>query len=191
MSADNYWLIRKDKFGLFVPVMGFESNNENPIIRSQDKRYTSFELAVNSIKDEWTEYGIRVHDECWSESIPKYVLTEHGHFPGCSYNYVDLLAPEDLKCSCEVLKETWDTFVEPVHVFVATTDEGYNLPKDGWEHLRMEPTTDPISDKDWVRHAYNRGSNKHMTESDHFRHLRGLEEVERTARLREQFLLEQ
>jgi hypothetical protein len=206
MSADNFYLIRKDKFGFFVPVMGFASNEETPTIRLNHPRYETIEEAIASVENEYAEYGLSVHPECYQDGEPVLARNEAGtHYTACYMTLPDdYFAPDDpdYVCSCDELKRAWETKVTPVTVtqdhvqFVGTGV--YELPPgirfdfyaDGGMDLKKD--TDPVTDPDWIRHAYNRGyaAVKHDV-SDHQRHISGLAEIEACARLREQFFVKQ
>ena len=65
MSADNYYIIRKDqKTGQFVPVMGFASDDYEAVIRDNDKRYDTIGEALDYADRQYAEYGVQIHDEC-------------------------------------------------------------------------------------------------------------------------------
>lgn len=69
MSADNFYIIRKHPEGGFTPVHGFASDDELPAVNPErNKPFPSIDEAIESVVDEYTEYGIRVHPECKSLS---------------------------------------------------------------------------------------------------------------------------
>lgn len=64
MSADNGYIIRKHPEGGFAAVMFFASDDGYPLVRPE--RHLSFPsvaAAIESVEDDWTEYGIRLHSE--------------------------------------------------------------------------------------------------------------------------------
>ena len=73
MSADNYYIVRKHPNGGYAAVMGFASDvdgNDDPIIpeaRKQDEQFTTVAEALNYAINEYSEYGVSVHDECDSD----------------------------------------------------------------------------------------------------------------------------
>jgi len=58
MSADNYWIIRRDG-PQFAVSMGFESDDGPGPIKPHDPRFDTIEAARNFAADLWTEYGVR------------------------------------------------------------------------------------------------------------------------------------
>lgn len=65
MSADNFYIIRKHPAGGFTPVHGFASDEETPKVNPERNRpFPSIDEAIESVIDDYTEYGIRVHQEC-------------------------------------------------------------------------------------------------------------------------------
>lgn len=69
MSADNYYLIRRLPNGKFVPVMGFASVDETPKVRMMDDyHFDSLEDAIEWASEQYSEYGVSVHPECWEKS---------------------------------------------------------------------------------------------------------------------------
>lgn len=66
MSADNYYVIRKHPDGGFAALMGFASDDREPVIDT-DRTYKTFETvgqAVMWASDEYSEYGVSIHPEC-------------------------------------------------------------------------------------------------------------------------------
>lgn len=114
MSADNFWMIRKDKFGNFAPLMGFASDEEDPIIQLRHPRFASMEDAMFAIKDEWTEYGTSVHPECWVDEEPTPGKRE-GHYLSCPLSIPKHLwyPDEDFTCRCDEWLAEWNTRVDP------------------------------------------------------------------------------
>lgn len=68
MSADNYYLVRKHPLGGFTAVMGFDSYDEDPIAHESDRQFDTVELAQLYGYLEYSEYGVRIHPECY-ESV--------------------------------------------------------------------------------------------------------------------------
>lgn len=102
MSADNYYIIRKDRQGYFVPLMGFASSNGAPLIRAKDPRFKDFHSAIEFAATDYTEYGITVHDECYSEESPShYRRLTTGHYATCpaQEKYGD--------CICDDFESEW------------------------------------------------------------------------------------
>ncbi|WP_159599237.1 hypothetical protein [Agromyces humi] len=64
MSADNYWLIRRTQNG-FVPVMGFASDDWKPQPRSDAPVFATPDEALDSVIDEYAEYGHSIDPECY------------------------------------------------------------------------------------------------------------------------------
>lgn len=60
MSADNYFVIRKDDTGRFAATMGFASDHGVPPIDDTDPRFDSLAEALTYANAEYTEYGVRV-----------------------------------------------------------------------------------------------------------------------------------
>jgi hypothetical protein len=107
MSADNYYMIRKDRQGFFVPVMGFASNDGPPHVQANSPRFHELFAAMEFAAQDYTEYGIRVHDECYSDDLP--VLSKRlttGHYANCLAQYSD--ESQHFECSCETIKKEWE-----------------------------------------------------------------------------------
>ena len=70
MSADNYYLIRRHPAGGFVAIMGFMSDEEVPEVNPQrdTDRFTTLPAAIKANLNRETEYGMRVHPECYESS---------------------------------------------------------------------------------------------------------------------------
>lgn len=83
MSSDNFYLIRKDRQGYFVPVMGFASDEVTPIITSKHARFKELLGALEFAESNYTEYGITIHEECYSEETPVFEKPKEGHFVRC------------------------------------------------------------------------------------------------------------
>lgn len=64
MSADNYFLIRVHPNGGFAAVMGFASDENVPEARPDHEQYSTIEAALFAADDEYSEYGVSVHEEC-------------------------------------------------------------------------------------------------------------------------------
>jgi len=113
MSADNYYLIRKDNFGLFVPVMGFASDPHAATISLRDPRFTTVDEALAAIENEWSEYGTSVDPECFSSQGSILEKRENGHYVDCvqSDPENEEYYPEEFLCSCSQLLADWNTFI--------------------------------------------------------------------------------
>jgi hypothetical protein len=111
MSADNYWMIRKDIHNFFVPLMGFASEEENPIVSSKNPRFNTIKEAVASVIHEDCEYGIVIHNECFSDEPVELIANESGHYKGCQrdWNFLNKKA----ECSCLEISKDWAVRVEP------------------------------------------------------------------------------
>jgi hypothetical protein len=107
MSADNYYVIRKDRQGYFVPIMGFASSNGAPLVRATDPRFKEFHAAIEYAALEYTEYGINVDDECYSDATPVHFrrLTT-GHYATCPAQ--DNYPGEKSDCICEAFESEWE-----------------------------------------------------------------------------------
>lgn len=66
MSADNYYLIREHPAGGYAVVMGFASDDYEPFLdpRRIYESYPTLEAAIAFGQSQYSEYGVRVHDEC-------------------------------------------------------------------------------------------------------------------------------
>jgi hypothetical protein len=104
MSADNYYVIRKDRQGFFVPIMGFASSNGAPLVRATDPRFKDFHAAIEYAALEYTEYGINVDNECYSDEVPVHFkrLTT-GHYATCPAQ-----KGEKADCICEAFETEWE-----------------------------------------------------------------------------------
>lgn len=109
MSADNFYIIRKDPHGLFVPVMGFASNEDLPAIGSRHSRFTTIAAAITYAEADYSEYGTSVHEECLTE-LPSELEERNGHVNGCSLFYGET---NPKKCACETIINDWYIKVEP------------------------------------------------------------------------------
>lgn len=118
MSADNYYIIRKDVHGLFVPVMGFASADEDgyvPRIESRDARFTTLNEAIDYASNDYSEYGVSVHPECDSDEVPVLEQTNSGHYFDCPEGdqYWELYNEGPAVCLCEDILADWSLKVEP------------------------------------------------------------------------------
>ncbi|MFE6967027.1 hypothetical protein ACFVAJ_18085 [Agromyces sp. NPDC057679] len=66
MSADNFWLVRRVPTG-FVVVMGFESDDSKPQPRGHERVFETPEEALDSVIDDYAEYGHQIDPECFLE----------------------------------------------------------------------------------------------------------------------------
>jgi hypothetical protein len=83
MSADNFYLIRVHPDGGFAAVMGFASENDMPEATSNLERFIELEDALVWAADEYTEYGVDIHPECFGgiiDSMPVKSFTEPGQW---------------------------------------------------------------------------------------------------------------
>jgi hypothetical protein len=64
VSSDNYYIIRKHPKGGFAAVMGFASDDTDPVARDSDRRFDSIESAFVYGTHEYSEYGVSLHPEC-------------------------------------------------------------------------------------------------------------------------------
>lgn len=119
MSADNYYVIRKDAYGFFVPVMGFASNDEFgyvPRVESTDRRFLTVGEALDWALGSYSEYGVSVHPECDSNEPSVLELSPAGHFWDCDFSdefYSEYNKTEPV-CSCKEVEADWMVRVEPV-----------------------------------------------------------------------------
>lgn len=107
MSADNYYIIRKDRQGFFVPVMGFRSNNGYPQVRATDPRFEDFHAAIEHASNDYAEYGITVHEECYGDELP--VISRRlatGHYSSCPAQYNTEMQQFD--CECAAIQSEWE-----------------------------------------------------------------------------------
>lgn len=112
MSSDNYYMIRRDRQGFFVPVMGFASAESSPPVRGNCPRFKEFHDAVDYAASEYSEYGIRVHDECYSDELPVLLrLVQTGHYPACDTHSAP--AFYGIQCNCARIKADWDKDYSP------------------------------------------------------------------------------
>lgn len=104
MSADNYYVIRKDRQGYFVPLMGFASNNGAPLVRATDPRFKEFHDAIEYASREYTEYGITVDNECYSDETPVHFRRlSTGHYATCPAQKDD-----QTDCICSAFETEWE-----------------------------------------------------------------------------------
>lgn len=69
MSADNFWLVRRAPAGRFVPLMGFASDDFEPMMLPS-REYETFatpDAALQSVLNDYAEYGHSIHPECFAE----------------------------------------------------------------------------------------------------------------------------
>jgi hypothetical protein len=93
MSADNYYLIRKHPGGKFVSLMGFMSDEDEPQVDPK-RTYTFFSTPEKALEfvstfGAATEYGVRIHPECYGPVEPTV------HEPTVTVNVADLEAALD------------------------------------------------------------------------------------------------
>lgn len=115
MSSDDFYIIRKDAYGFFVPLHAFASDEYIPIISLEDIRFQTLDEAIKyAAQDSWTEYGVQVHEECY-ENFPAILKKEvNGHYYGCTKGYstfMDFLSEEN--CTCDIIYQEWHTKVLP------------------------------------------------------------------------------
>lgn len=68
MSADNFYRIRRHPAGGFTPVHGFASADEEPEVNPNfHQPFPTIDKAIESVIDEYTEYGVSIHPECFDE----------------------------------------------------------------------------------------------------------------------------
>lgn len=119
MSADNYYIVRKDAYGFFVPVMGFASSDESgyvPRVESRDKRFVTVKDALDWAYNKYSEYGVSVHPECYSNEPSELELSPAGHFYDCNLSdefYSEYHKTEPV-CSCKDIEADWMVHVGPV-----------------------------------------------------------------------------
>lgn len=119
MSADNYYVVRKDAYGFFVPVMGFASSDESgyvPRVESVDKRFVTVKDALDWALNSYSEYGVSVHSECESDEPSVLELSPAGHFWDCDFSdeFVSVYHEFEPVCSCKEVEADWMVRVEPV-----------------------------------------------------------------------------
>lgn len=65
MSAGTYWIVRRNPAGGFSPVIGFASEEGDPVVRPDAPTFEVPELALASVLGSRAEYGHRIHPECF------------------------------------------------------------------------------------------------------------------------------
>ena len=107
MSADNYYLIRKDRQGFYVPVMGFASDDTAPIVRGNQPRFRDLAAAVTYASEDYTEYGVSIHPECKNPEPPVLERTANGHYSNC---WAPELGDEygTSPCVCARIQADWE-----------------------------------------------------------------------------------
>jgi hypothetical protein len=65
VSADNYWLVRRNPAGGFSPVMGFDSDDGKPEVWASTPVFDTPEAALASVQGEYAEYGHSIDPECY------------------------------------------------------------------------------------------------------------------------------
>jgi hypothetical protein len=77
MSSDNFYVVRKHPDGGYTYVMGFASHDvekdgsfkyDLPVGKGST-RYTTFDDALNSALEDYSEYGVFTHPECGDEEL--------------------------------------------------------------------------------------------------------------------------
>jgi hypothetical protein len=70
MSSDNFWLVRRTRDHRFVPLMGFASDDARPTLdaRHLGAGYETPLLALQSVSDEYAEYGASIDPECFESN---------------------------------------------------------------------------------------------------------------------------
>lgn len=66
MSADNYYLVRKTPDGRYAVTLGFASDCEDPLVRTNDPRFDTEVVAIEYAGEQASEYGVFVghfHDQ--------------------------------------------------------------------------------------------------------------------------------
>jgi hypothetical protein len=77
MSSDNYFVVRKHPDGGYTYVTGFDSDTRNNRetgqnyldipVRKWNTRYRTYERALESALEDFSEYGVWTHPECAEE----------------------------------------------------------------------------------------------------------------------------
>lgn len=77
MSSDNFYVVRKHADGGFTYVMGFASHdinedgtfNLNIPPSKNNKQYKTFDDALNTALEDYSEYGVITHPECEDDQL--------------------------------------------------------------------------------------------------------------------------
>lgn len=109
-TVGNYYLVRRDRQGFFVPVMGFVSDDAAPIVRERHPRFEDIIEALQYADDDTTEYGVQIHQECYEPDPPTLTFVEEkGHYYGCSQaSTAEKIREEYPDCVCEVIVGEWN-----------------------------------------------------------------------------------
>jgi hypothetical protein len=118
MSADNYYLIRRDRQGFFIPVMGFVSDEETPIVRERHLRFADIIEALQYADKDNAEYGVQIHKECYETEAPILSFAGEGeHYYGCSQASSEKQVRETYPdCVCSVIEIEWKKEYEAARI---------------------------------------------------------------------------
>jgi hypothetical protein len=110
ISDDNYYLIRQDREGFFVPVLGFASHGVFPIVRGRDMRFVELLDAMMFADRQITEFGTQVADECYSTEPVRLLPVEGSeHYYGCAQASTDeTLRVQFPDCICKKILSEWN-----------------------------------------------------------------------------------
>lgn len=73
MSADNFWLVRRNWPSGFSPVMGFASDETKPDVRADAPVFATPEEALASVLGDYAEYGHSIDPECYAPTVGEWV----------------------------------------------------------------------------------------------------------------------
>jgi hypothetical protein len=107
MSSDNYYLIRPyisldDYSKYFVVTMCFASDYDIPPISWEDHWFTTLEAANAWAQDQYSEYGVEIHSDCY---VPDMNLWDGIRHLSTAVTYLLALAVEDGKLSANKCRE--------------------------------------------------------------------------------------
>jgi len=69
MSADTYHVVRKHPLGGYTYVCAFASEDDPDItVDDRSPQYETFTQALVAATEDYSEYGVRIHQECHEEA---------------------------------------------------------------------------------------------------------------------------
>lgn len=72
MSADNFYFITHHPMGGYAVLMGFASNDEEPLVATaKSLRFDSLPEAISYANEEYSEYGVQISKGILDDMTPK------------------------------------------------------------------------------------------------------------------------
>lgn len=103
--SNDYCLLRKDRQGFYVPVIGKENEKDLPVVTGLDPRFKEMFDALDFISSSYPHMKMKIGVECYVDFLPT-LKGRHKHYFGCPQSSNDSMI-RSLKCSCERVYDEW------------------------------------------------------------------------------------